>query len=104
MNQFYIEFFELTFLLNKEFNEDVKAELHKKLLKLNNPTYYNKYVITNPINLHGFSSKIIKNPVLIAIKSMLNYINNSVDNLKVKLQTELSWAYNNYTSYTNSCI
>lgn len=103
MNQFYIEFFELANLLKNTLSVDNKDKLHKTLLKLNNPTYYSKYVITNPINTYGFNSKIIKNPVLLAIKNMLNILSINSNNTDKLLQTELAWAYNNYPKYVSFC-
>jgi hypothetical protein len=92
-----IEFFEITTeLKNKVVN---KTKILKTLLKLNNPTYYSKYIFKNPIEKHGYSSKIVKNPILLAIQNMLISIkSNKPDDIIIKeLQTEVAWAYNNYT-------
>ncbi len=102
LTDFDIEFFELTSLLKTELTDSSKQELSKKLLKLNNPTYFYKYVKKHPIENHGYSSSKILNPVLVAIANMLNILksNNSKQSMLQLLQTEMSWAYNNYKPYS----
>lgn len=102
LTDFDIEFFELTNLLKSELTDSSKQEISKKLLKLNNPTYFYKYIKKHPIEHHGFSSSKTINPILIAISNMLSILksNNSKDSILVLLQKEMSWAYNNYTPYS----
>lgn len=97
MNNYYIEFFELATEL-KQLNRE---SLNKKLLKLNNPTYYNKFIYKNPIEKYGYKGKTI-NPILIAINNMLKILKTDDSNTLSNLQKEFSWAYNNYPSY--KCI
>lgn len=100
---FDIEFFELTDLLKKELTDSSKQELCKKLLKLNNPTYFYKYVKKHPIEHHGYSSAKTINPVLVAISNMLSVLktNQTKETMLSNLQKEMSWAYNNYTAFSS---
>ncbi len=102
LTDFDIEFFELTNLLKQEFTDSSKQEISKKLLKLNNPTYFYKYVKKHPIENHGYSSSKTMNPVLIAIANMLAILksSNSKESILLLLQKEMSWAYNNYKPYS----
>lgn len=99
MNQYYIEFFELIPMLQNTTNSTIQ-QIQKILLKLNNPTYYNRFIITNPINKFGFNSTIIKNPVLLAIRNMLFIISSNTKDIIKKLQIEISWAFNNYSFFS----
>jgi hypothetical protein len=103
INSFDIEFFELVHTLKKELTDDNISFLRQKLLKLKNPTYYNKFVKTHPAVDFGYYSKKVINPVLIAITNMLNILKSdlsSIDKL-TQLQKEYSWAYNNYSWFAN---
>jgi hypothetical protein len=96
-----IEFFELTNLLKRE--ELNKPAILSILLKLNNPTYYSKYIFKNPIERHGYTSNIIKYPILKAVNNMLIALKNTknIDALKKQLQVEMAWAFNNFNGYNN---
>lgn len=96
MNSFYIEFFELALDL-KTLN---KEQLTKKLLKLNNPNYYNKFIYKNPIERYGYTGKTI-NPVLLAISNMIKIIKTDSKDMLNQLQREYSWAFHNYSLYKN---
>lgn len=102
LTSFDIEFFEISQSLKKPINSDSKKDIVRKLLKLNNPTYFYKFVKRNPIELHGYSSSRTTNPVLIAISEMINIIKveQDPDKLLTRLQTEFAWAFNNYPSYS----
>jgi hypothetical protein len=101
MNSFDIEFFELI--------NDIKQDkldtssINKKLLKLNNPTYYNRYIYKNPINRHGFNNTKTKHPILLAIQNMIYFLKIIKDHEKLKkqLQVEMAWAFNNFNDYKN---
>ena len=101
LTDFDIEFFELTNTFKKDITDSSKQYIVKTLLKLNNPTYFIKFVKKHPIENHGYISSKTINPVLIAISNMLNIIRaeNDVVRLKTLLQTEMSWAYHKYQSY-----
>lgn len=102
LTPFDIEFFELSQNLKKPIDSDIKKDLVKKLLKLNNPTYFYKHVKRNPIELHGYSTTRTTNPVLVAITEMINILKTEQDSTKLlsRLQTEFAWAFNNYPSYS----
>lgn len=95
MNKFYLEFFELESYIKNNINKDI---LTKKLIKLNNPTYYNSFIFKNPIERYGFKGKCI-NPVLLAINNMLKILNSEKEDISKNLQIEYSWAFNNYSRY-----
>lgn len=101
LTDFDIEFFELTNTLKQDITDSSKQYIVKKLLKLNNPTYFIKFVKKHPIENYGYISSKTINPVLIAISNMLNIIRGESDVIKLKalLQTEMSWAYHKYQSY-----
>lgn len=101
LTDFDIEFFELTNTIKQDITDSSKQYVIKKLLKLNNPTYYTKFIKKHPIENHGYTSSKTTNPVLIAITNMLGLIRTENDNtlLKTLLQKEMSWAYHNYPSY-----
>jgi hypothetical protein len=101
LTDFDIEFFELTNTFKQDITDSSKQYIVKKLLKLNNPTYFTKFVKKHPIEHHGYVSSKIINPVLLAISNMLNIIRveNDITKLKALLQTEMSWAYHKYQSY-----
>ncbi len=103
LTPFDIEFFEISTTLATELNEDSKKTLVKTLLKLNNPTYFYKYVKRHPIELHGLNAHKTTNPVLVAISSMINILKteNNLELLQKKLQTEFAWAFNNYPKYNS---
>jgi hypothetical protein len=102
LTQFDIEFFSLSEILKKPLTEELKVSITRILLKLNNPTYYGKYVKKNPIELHGYQSRTTSNPVLLAISAMLLTLKTDSDYLSAskKLQTEFAWAFNNYPKYS----
>jgi hypothetical protein len=99
MNSFDIEFFELI--------NDIKQDrldtsiINKKLLKLNNPTYYSRYIYKNPLSRHGFSNTKTKHPILLAIQNMIVCLKAIKDpeKLKKQLQVEMAWAFNNFNDY-----
>lgn len=103
LTAFDIEFFELSTLIKQDFTDTIKLELTKKLLKLNNPTYFYKFVKKHPIENHGLSAHKTINPVLVAVTNMISVIksNDTKDNMKIKLQTEFAWAFNNYPKYSS---
>ncbi len=95
LNKFEIEFFELSVDLKGNINKSV---ISKKLLKLNNPTYYNKYISVFAGQRYGFKNGSVKNPILVAIQNMIRSLKNDTNCAK-QLQTEFAWAYNNYMNY-----
>jgi hypothetical protein len=103
LTDFDIEFFELTNIIKKSITELDKQLINKKLLKLNNPTYFSKFVKKHPIENHGFTSSKTINPILCAVANMLHFIKteSNLSDLQRKLQIEMSWAYNNYNKYSN---
>lgn len=103
MNTFDLQFFELATVLKQPLTEQSILSIRKILLKLNNPTYYSRYVTTHPASSFGFYKNRNINPVLLAISNMLNIIKNSESYNKklIELQKEYSWAFNNYIWYTN---
>lgn len=100
LTKYEIQFFEITNIIKSPITEETRLSLLKLLLKLNNPTYYSKYIVKNPIDRHGFSSTIITNPILQAVIAMINIINSrQYDTMLMDLQKELSWAYIKYPRY-----
>jgi hypothetical protein len=102
LTDFDIEFFELTTTLKNNITDLSKQHINKKLLKLNNPTYFSKFVKKHPIENYGYVSSKTINPVLVAIASMLQILRteNDLSKLQTLLQKEMSWAYHNYQRYT----
>jgi hypothetical protein len=103
LTPFDIEFFALSRLLKNTITEESKQSLLRVLLKLNNPTYFNKFVKKHPIEWHGFTSSKTINPVIIAISNMIALlkIENNPNKLLQALQTEFAWAFNNITKYSS---
>ena len=101
LNELELEFFNLTLDLRNPLTVVSKNTIYKNLLKLNNPTYYSKFIFKNPIERHGYASSIAKHPVLLSIKNMLSKIkttDNLVD-LQKQLQVELAWSYHTILAY-----
>lgn len=92
LSKFDIEFFEITNLLKNNINKEV---ILKKLLKLNNPNYYNKFTFKNPQNKLGYPNSKVNNPILVAINNMIQILKK--DYPKDDLQKEISWAYHKYS-------
>ena len=103
INEFDIEFFEIANIIKKTLTEENSNTLKKILLKLNNPTFYRKYVQSHPANIYGYYSAKIINPILIAISNMLAILKSEHSNdIKTKnLQLEYAWAFNNYNWYSS---
>ena len=103
INVFDIQFFELATLLKKPLSEQSSSDIRKVLLKLKNPTYYEKYISKHPANAFGYYKNTTINPVLIAISNMLLILKSeeSFEEKLVKLQKEYSWAFNNYKWYSS---
>jgi hypothetical protein len=101
INVFDLQFFELAALLKKSLSEENYLELRKILLKLKNPTYYEKHVSKHPANSFGYYKNTTINPVLLAISNMLSILKSEDNNEEklIKLQKEYSWAFNNYNWY-----
>lgn len=101
INSFDLQFFELVKHLKQPLTENSVKNIKNVLLKLNNPTYYNKYVTKHPANAFGYYKTKNINPVLLAISNMLDILKSSreLDNKLSELQKEYSWAYNNYMWY-----
>jgi hypothetical protein len=102
LTQFDIEFFTLAGMLKNPITEEVKQAIVRVLLKLNNPTYFAKFVKKHPIEYHGFISSKTINPILIAISNMLTLLKteNNPKKLLQSLQTEFAWAFNNLPKYS----
>ena len=99
MNKFDIEFFELANdIKTLDSNSPNTDSIYKKLLKLNNPTYYGKFHYRHPIEKFGYPAHRTMNPVLLAIANMISIIKNK-ENVKTQLEVEYSWAYNNITDF-----
>ena len=101
LNDLELEFFNITLELRNPLTMLSKNTVYKVLLKLNNPTYYSKYIFKNPIERHGYTSNTVKHPVLLAIKNMLTKIKSTdnLEELQKQLQVEMSWSYNNLLAY-----
>jgi hypothetical protein len=101
INVFDIQFFELVTLLKNPLTENSSEQLRKVLLKLKNPTYYEKYISKHPANSFGYYKNLTINPVLIAISNMLSILKSehSIEKKLIELQKEYSWAFNNYSWY-----
>lgn len=101
LNEFELEFFNITLDVRQPLTHISKNTIYKQLLKLNNPTYYSKHIVKNPIERHGYTSTRVTNPILLAIKNMLAKIKNteSLVDLQKQLQVELSWVYYTILGY-----
>jgi len=103
INSFDLQFFEFVELLKTPLSEDSSLNIRKILLKLNNPTYYSKYVSNHPANCFGYYKNSKINPILIAVNNMIDILKNTNSNEEklVAMQKEYAWAFNNYTWYIN---
>jgi hypothetical protein len=103
INVFDLQFFELATLLKNPLSEESYSDIRKVLLKLKNPTYYEKYVSKHPANSFGYYKNLTINPVLLAITNMLSILKSEDSNEEklIKLQKEYSWAFNNYSWYSS---
>jgi Trk K+ transport system NAD-binding subunit len=101
VSKFAIEFFEVAYIIKNTITEELSNTLKKVLLKLNNPTFYSKHTQAHPAHNFGYYNNKIINPILIAITNMLSIIksDDAMDIKTRKLQTEYSWAFNNYGWY-----
>jgi hypothetical protein len=101
LTPFDIEFFELSTTLKSEVTETSKRQITKTLLKLNNPTYYYKFIKRHPIENYGYKAHSTMNPILLAIANMIQILKTQTSNTQLEkdLQKEISWAFNNYNSY-----
>jgi hypothetical protein len=103
INSFDLQFFELVSLLKTPLSEETSLNIRKILLKLNNPTYYSKYVNNHPANCFGYYRNNKINPILIAVNNIIDILKNvdSSEKKLVAIQKEYSWAFNNYIWYVN---
>ena len=103
LSSFDIEFFELALTLKQPLTDSNIDTLKKTLLKLNNPTYYNKFTTAHPAHEHGYLLKSNINPILKAVSAMISIIKNedTIENKLVSLQKEYSWAFNYYNWLSN---
>jgi hypothetical protein len=100
---FDIEFFEISSILKNPLTTENIQSLKKTLLKLNNPTYYSKFISTHPASSFGYYQNTILNPVLKAISAMLQILKSSAleDQKLQQLQQEYAWAFHYYPWYQN---
>jgi len=103
INSFDLQFFELAYKLKQPLTDNNINTIKSILLKLNNPTYYNKYVTKHPASVFGYYKNTTINPILVAVSNMLKVIKStsSLEEKLTELQKEYSWAYNNYIWYNN---
>lgn len=103
INSFDLQFFELVKSLKQPLTEESISSIRHTLLKLKNPTYYSKHISTHPAASFGYYKNKNINPVLIAVSNMLESLKSSrtLEQKLIDLQTEYSWAYNNYMWYLN---
>jgi hypothetical protein len=93
LTSFDIEFFSISTLLKDVEN---KEQLRKILIKLNNPTYYSRFIEAHPMHKFGYYTKKTINPIIIAINSMLNILKTEpYEQPQLELlQKEYAWAFN----------
>jgi len=95
-NQYLKEFNKINNILKVKHSntKKLKEVLNPVLLKLNNPTFYSKYLYASPYQKYGYPSSSYKNNHFIIFTSeCISIINKSqdVDEMLKKLQIELSW-------------
>lgn len=95
-NQYIKEFNKINSILNMKYNNSkrLKESLKPILLKLNNPTFYSKYLYSSPYQKYGYPSySYTNNPFITFTSECISIINKSqdVDDMLKKLQIELSW-------------
>lgn len=98
LNSFELAFAELYNIISNNLDTNSEKQLKTKLIKLNNPNFYNKFTRAHPMHIHGYYKNKTINPILISIRNMLKILKEENDN-KVKLkalQTEFAWAYHEY--------
>jgi hypothetical protein len=93
LTSFDIEFFSINNLLKSAENKEI---LRKTLIKLNNPTYYSKFIEAHPMHKFGYYTNKTINPILNAINSMLSILKSETCETTqiLLLQKEYAWAFN----------
>lgn len=104
MNKYFTELLTLKTLLNNNYSdeESLKKAIKPTILKLNNPTYYSKYLYAHPSEKYGYASSDYKNNVFVKFTNECIKIMNECQDffeLEKKLQVEISWVYTNNISY-----
>ena len=97
-NSFELAFADLYNIISNNLNSHSEKELKTKLIKLNNPNFYNKFTRAHPMHSYGYYKTKTINPILISIRNMIKILKEEPDNsIKLKaLQTEFAWAYHEY--------
>lgn len=97
MNTYQKDLFDIKNLLNNNYAsiEDAKTSIKPIFLKLNNPTFYKKYIYSKPTEQFGFSDKedYSNNLFTKFTSECIKIINESQDlsEMLKKLQVEYSW-------------
>lgn len=105
MNTYQKDLFDIKQFLNARYDslDEAKRTIKPIFLKLNNPTFYKKYVYSKPIEQFGFGDKEdYSNNLLTKFTSeCIKIINESQDlfDMLKKLQVEYSWVTINNLSY-----
>lgn len=104
MNRYYQDFISIKEALNTPY-EDVeiaKKTIKPVFLKLNNPTFYKKYIYSHPAEQHGFPTKDFTDNFLVKFTNdCIKILNESQDlsTMLKLLQVEYSWANNQNITY-----
>lgn len=95
-NQYLKEFNKIKPLLKKKYSslDNLKESLKPIILKLNNPTFFSKYLYASPSEKYGYPSYTYQNNDFVRFTTeCINILNKSqdIDEALRKLQVELSW-------------
>lgn len=104
MNRYFQDFISIKTLINNKYKDidEARKSIKPTLLKMNNPTFYTKYIYSHPAEQYGFPTKNFSDNFLVKFTNeCIKILNESQDlsTMLKKLQVEYSWANNQNIDY-----